>query len=231
MKYGMRERISGAVILLALAVIFIPMLFDDPPSREMQPEPTLTLEKPVEVERKEVAEPKPPASLGQIQMPRMRDDTSGSPSGTSSSVDRVEPEEVQRARQRTSPQKPTQQIAEPETRSDPIAELANRNQERAKLPESEKAQPQESDQQETAKATQGDWAVQAGSFGEPGNAQSFQADLEAKGFNAFSRARDNELTTVYVGPFTSSEAGEKARTELKQKANIQGLLIRLRGQE
>nr|WP_299242859.1 SPOR domain-containing protein [uncultured Halomonas sp.] len=225
MKYGMRERISGAVILLALAVIFIPMLFDDPPSRETQPEPTLTLEKPVEVERKNVAEPRPPASLGQIQMPRMRDDTSASSNGTSASVDRVEPEEVQRARQQVSPQEPTQPVAKPEARSDPIAELANRNQERTK------AQPPESDPKEASKATEGDWAVQAGSFGEPGNAQSFQADLETKGFNAFSRARDNDLTTVYVGPFSSSEAGEKARAELKQKANIQGLLIRLRGQE
>ncbi|WP_048306053.1 SPOR domain-containing protein [Halomonas sp. PR-M31] len=230
MKYGMRERISGAVILLALAVIFIPMLFDDPPSRETQPEPTLTLEKPIDVERKDVAEPEPPASLGQIQTPQMRGDTPRS-FDESSSVDRVEPEEVQRARQQASQQKPTQQIAKPDTRSDPIAELARRNQERANAQESEKNRPQESAQQETPKATQGDWAVQAGSFGEPDNAKSFQADLETKGFNAFSRTRDNDLTTVYVGPYTSSEAGEKARTELKQKANIQGLLIRLRGQE
>ena len=34
MKYGKRERISGAVILLALGVIFIPMLFDEPPARD-----------------------------------------------------------------------------------------------------------------------------------------------------------------------------------------------------
>nr|WP_298414768.1 SPOR domain-containing protein [uncultured Halomonas sp.] len=220
MKYGMRERISGAVILLALAVIFIPMLFDDPPSRETQPEPTLTLEKPIEVERKDVAEPEPPASLGQIQTPRMRSDSPMEPSDPSPPVAVVEPKPI-----------PEPEIARPETRSDPIAELARRNQERAKAQESEKTQPQESGQQETTKTTQGDWAVQAGSFGEPGNAQSFQADLETKGFNAFSRTRDNDLTTVYVGPFTSSEAGEKARTELKQKANIQGLLIRLRGQE
>ena len=33
MKYGMRERLSGAVILIALAVIFVPMLFDEPAPR------------------------------------------------------------------------------------------------------------------------------------------------------------------------------------------------------
>ncbi|MGC3873554.1 SPOR domain-containing protein [Halomonas sp. GXIMD04776] len=216
MKYGMRERISGAVILLALAVIFIPMLFDDPPSREAQPEPTLTLEKPIEVERQDVAEPRPPASLGQIQTPKMRNETPSKPAESSPPAVEVDPE-------------PTRQIAKPETRSDPIAELASRTQESQKADKPEPAQ--ETAKQSSSGTAQGDWAVQAGSFGEPENAKSFEADLKAKGFKAFSRDRDNDLTTVYVGPFTSSEAGEKARTDLKQKANIQGLLIRLRGQE
>ncbi len=70
MKYGMRERVSGAVILLALGVIFIPMLFDDPPAREDRPEPVLTIEQPVEVEQTPVQEPQRPASLGQIQSPQ-----------------------------------------------------------------------------------------------------------------------------------------------------------------
>ena len=39
MKYGWRERISGALILLALAVIFLPLLFDDPAPREERPQP------------------------------------------------------------------------------------------------------------------------------------------------------------------------------------------------
>ncbi|MDL4864762.1 SPOR domain-containing protein, partial [Halomonas elongata] len=63
MKYGMRERISGALILIALAVIFVPLLFDDPAPREERPEPTLTIEQPIEVERRDLEEPTPPESL------------------------------------------------------------------------------------------------------------------------------------------------------------------------
>ncbi|SHF43194.1 DedD protein [Modicisalibacter ilicicola DSM 19980] len=218
MKYGMRERISGAVILLALAVIFIPMLFDEPPSREAQPEPTLTIEQPIEVERQDVDEPEPPASLGQIQMPELRDDgASASPSVEPSATDEPRVVETESARR----------VADPETRSDPIAELARRTEEGKK----QEQQPPASQPETPSAEEQGDWAVQAGSFGEPGNAERFEAELKAEGFEAFRRVRDNDLTTVYVGPFTSSEAGEKARAELKQKANIQGLLIRLRGQE
>ena len=69
MRYGMRERLSGAVILIALAVIFVPMLFDEPAPRSERPQPVMTIEQPVEVERRDVPDPTPPSSLGQIQSP------------------------------------------------------------------------------------------------------------------------------------------------------------------
>lgn len=227
MKYGMRERISGAVILLALAVIFIPMLFDDPPSREEQPEPVLTIEQPIEVERQPVDEPEPPPSLGQIQMPEGRDDGAQAPVQVeplpegdvqpTPEPETVEPEAVE--------PEPARQVADPETRSDPIADLARQSEQRQSRQRQEEQAPAQTD---SAPAASGEWAVQVGSFGEPGNAERLEADLVSQGFNAFRRARDNDLTTVYVGPFASSEAGEQARTELKEQANIQGLLVRLR---
>ena len=48
MKYGWRERISGAVILVALGAIFVPMLFDDPEPRQQGPEPVMVIEQPVD---------------------------------------------------------------------------------------------------------------------------------------------------------------------------------------
>ncbi|MDR9439874.1 MAG: acetyl-CoA carboxylase subunit beta, partial [Halomonas sp.] len=69
MKYGMRERLSGAVILVALAVIFVPMLFDEPAPRSERPQPVMTIEQPVEVEGRDVPDPEPPAGLGQNPSP------------------------------------------------------------------------------------------------------------------------------------------------------------------
>ena len=222
MKYGMRERISGAVILVALGVIFIPMLFDEPPSREEQPEPVLTIQQPVDIERIPVAEPERPSSLGQIQMPNSQggsreSTTSSSSSQPESAPPPAAPDPEPAATPAESPEPP---VANPSTRSDPIADLARQSEQRQS--ESQAAQATAS------AASSGEWAVQVGSFGEPDNAQRLEAKLDEQGFNAFRQPRSNNLTTVYVGPFASSEAGEQARTELKEKANIQGLLVRMK---
>ncbi|WP_027966706.1 SPOR domain-containing protein [Halomonas halocynthiae] len=63
MKYGMRERVSGIIIVIALLVIFVPFLISDPESRESQPQPSLNIERPVDVPRQDVADPVPPARL------------------------------------------------------------------------------------------------------------------------------------------------------------------------
>nr|WP_297458278.1 SPOR domain-containing protein [uncultured Halomonas sp.] len=211
----MRERISGAVILLALAVIFIPMLFDDPPERDERPEPMLTIEQPIDIEHQPVAEPEPPASLSEEPAPQPAEsqppaaqapepDPQPEPTpGLDPLPQNTEPE----TRPETAPE--TQQ----DTQNDPIAELTR-----------------EAEQQPSGMppvAENGEWAVQVGSFGEPGNAERLEKQLDDQGFTAYRQPRDNDLTTVYVGPFASSEAGEQARTVLKEKVNIQGLLIRI----
>lgn len=225
MKYGMRERLSGGLILIALGVIFVPMLFDEPAPREERPRPVLTIEQPIEVDRTPVVEPVPPASLaGSGEGGGDADEPSASTGLTAlpeaPAVDAPAVDESAAAPEVASTPEP-QAVPEPEPEttsapsepaSDPIAELAQAAQSGGGSP---------------APAA-GDWAVQAGSFGEPANAERLERQLGEQGFNAYRRPRDNGLTTVYVGPFESSEAGERARGELKEKANIQGLLIRVR---
>lgn len=216
MKYGMRERLSGAVIVIALAVIFVPMLFDEPTPREERPQPVLTIDQPIEVERTSVADPEPPESLGNISQPRPLVDTRGSveavegasgegSSGAGESV--VEVPSVEPSDEQAPPE------VQPEV-ADPIAELArSANEDNASSPSSSVAE--------------GGWAVQAGSFGEAANAERLESQLKEQGFEAYRRQRDGGLTSVYVGPYESSDAGERARTELKERANIQGLLVRI----
>lgn len=231
MKYGMRERLSGAVILIALGVIFVPMLFDEPAPRGERPEPALTIEEPVEVERQDVPDPEPPSSLGEIRFPDgtasqtsepVVDETATQASEAVVSGDSVIPE----------PDSPSATSSASDEASggdpsveDPIAELARAADQRL----SQDEPPDEAGAQSATAATAaGGWAVQVGSFGQPENAERLQSQLAEQGFNAFSRPRDNDLTTVYVGPFESSEAGEQAMGELKEQANLQGLLVRVR---
>lgn len=216
MKYGMRERLSGGLILVALGVIFVPMLFDEPAPREERPRPVLTIEQPIEVDRNPVAEPAPPASLeGELEGERDDGESSSSlgvtalPEATIADETDESPEVAAIPEPQATPEP---EPAPSEPAADPIAELAQAAQSGG----------------DSRPPAVGDWAVQAGSFGEPANAERLERQLGEQGFNAYRRPRDNGLTTVYVGPFESSEAGERARGELKEKANIQGLLIRVR---
>lgn len=227
MKYGMRERLSGAVILIALAVIFVPMLFDDPAPRSERPQPVMTIEQPVEVERRDVPDPEPPASLGQIQSPV------GTSSPSAAGEARIEPEAeqaVEAVAESPSAEASGDESAETgtdgasETREapseDPIAELARAADERMS------GEAEQAAREQAEAAPEGEWAVQVGSFGEPANAERLESNLAAQGLPVYSRVRDNGLTTVYVGPYATSREGEDVMARLKAESNLQGLLVR-----
>ncbi|MBB3140555.1 SPOR domain-containing protein [Halomonas organivorans] len=222
MKYGMRERVSGVLILIALAVIFVPLLFDDPAPRDNRPEPSLTIEQPVEVAHREPAAPQPPDGLSDSA--RVSD--SPNDATVSETAGRVDEEEATATGDAVTESAPaeddavtaapsTEPASEPERSTDPIADLARAADERMAS---------------TAERTQeavsgGEWAVQVGSFGEPGNAERLEARLKEQGFPAYRRPRNNNLTSVYVGPYASSEVAEEAMAELKAGLNLQGLLV------
>ncbi|MBF7053156.1 SPOR domain-containing protein [Halomonas sp. KAO] len=239
MKYGMRERLSGAVILIALAVIFVPMLFDEPAPRDGRPEPSISIEAPIEVERHDVADPKPPASLsgGETSIeipaptPRLLPDD-GTPSSRIASTEASGQNEAASSEQvpggqassepSSAEQASTQEPTDTAPAVDPIAELARAADQRMA------ERPSTSSESVEQAVAQGEWAVQVGSFGKQSNVERLLAQLRDEGFNAYSRPRGNDLTTVYVGPFATSEAGERAVTEVKSRVNLQGLLVRVK---
>ncbi len=210
MKYGWRERISGAVIVIALAVIFIPLLLSEPEPRSERPQPVLTIEQPVDVPRTEVPPPRPPESLGEPGSPRV--------------APGAEEAAEQLARSEPAPSPADEPAPASEPALDPIAELARAADQRM-AESASRSQPAAAPSPATPG---GEWAVQVGSFGEPANAERLLKQLREEGFPAYSRPRDNNLTTVYAGPYDSSEAGERAMNELKARINQQGLLVRAR---
>ncbi|QFU01367.1 cell division protein DedD [Halomonas sp. THAF5a] len=219
MKYGMRERLSGAVILIALAVIFLPMLFEDPAPRGERPQPVMTIEQPVEVSRRELPDPQPPESLDR----GAGDEAAPEPASAATAASQATPEDTPTPEPASEPA-PEPAATSPEPADapaeDPIAELARAADERLA------SQPQASGTPVEA-APAGEWAVQVGSFGEAANAERLEAKLTKQGLPVYRRARDNGLTTVYVGPFASSREGERVMGELKARDNLQGLLVRV----
>lgn len=121
--------------------------------------------------------------------------------------------------------------------SDPIADLIATNSDSAQT--SAESASQSSSSQNSSQGTsssasspsvsaQGEWAVQVGSFGESANAQRLSEQLSGEGFTVYQRERDNNMTTVFVGPYATSEDGESAMASIKERANVQGLLVRVR---
>ncbi|WP_277811678.1 SPOR domain-containing protein [Chromohalobacter canadensis] len=222
MKYGMRERISGAIILVALAVIFLPMLLDEPTPRSERPEPVLTIEQPISVDQRDVDSPEPPANLEEgTGDDRVVEPATGAQLGQPDVDASSQPEPSQPA---ASDDSEASGEAGP-ANDDPIAAIAAQS---SSSQAQEKAGGNEASSTSDAPAAQDGWAVQVGSFGQPDNATRLVEKLTSQGFDAYQRPRDNDLTTVYVGPFGTSDEGERVRTELKEDANIQGLLIRAR---
>lgn len=69
------------------------------------------------------------------------------------------------------------------------------------------------------------WSVQAGSFGNVDNAQRLIQRLSQSGFKAYMLKRDPNAV-VLVGPFSTSQAAEEARTQMQQRAGTNGLVVR-----
>lgn len=219
MKYGMRERISGVVIVVALAVIFVPMLFDEPDNADSRPDPVLTIEPPVEVEQHDVPAPEPPDGLGEIAQPQTHEQREESLAEAEEHARRVQSasdsETDALPEQGTAPAA-SEPESEPE-REDPIAAIAQAADQRRSS----------SSSSAPAADSSGEWEVQVGSFGNPANAQGLVQQLQDKGFNAYTRPRGNSLTAVYAGPYASSQQAESARAQIKSSVNQNGMVKRV----
>ncbi|WP_243726376.1 MULTISPECIES: SPOR domain-containing protein [Halomonas] len=213
----MRERLSGAVILIALAVIFVPMLFDDPAPRSERPQPVMTIEQPVEVKHRDVPDPQPPASLGQIQLPSAstasRQAPADRPSNTGQATDTTA--KASSGANQASADAGAQDAQGQD--KDPIAALARA---------AEQRMSQQAEQADRASAAKGGWAVQVGSFGEKANAERLASRLSGQGLPVYRRVRESGLTSVYVGPYETSREAEEVMSALKADSNLQGLLVR-----
>lgn len=191
MERALKERIVGAVILVALAVLVVPVFLDGPPESgetvtERVPLPgqadqetqTVVLDR----DRDEPV-PAPPK-------PAPRASASG---GTEAETER-EPTEDTRA---STAEPARAAIAAPDTASDAQSDAG------AEVPADESAT--------------GMWAVQLGSFSNQENAERLAADLRRQNYAAFlSRltTSNGELHRVRVGPLENREAAESMAKRL-----------------
>jgi DedD protein len=198
MDPALKQRLLGAVVLIALAIIFVPMLFSGSAPKpdsatvnlEIPPVPAREFETRVlSVDAASKDASPTPAQQTVVREPVATVDTKVPP--------RVEamPDQVEAASK-----PPVAVVAEP-------------------TPNAEPSKPASSAQLEAGKGADGRYLVHLGVYAASGNASDLVAELKKKGFPAFAETVDfkgKPAQRVRVGPFADRAEAEAARIRIKQ---------------
>ncbi len=216
---GLKQRIIGALVLISLAVIFVPMIFDEPHSDRTSSSIQIPEEPPFpQVET-------PPAR--DTAMPEYQPANRPARDIAGQDADASAPEF--KLIEGVSPQSPaakpapsTPAVAEPMVKADAPAATQTR-------PAQTEARPdtRSQDAEEFSRSLEGAWVVQLGSFGNAENARRLRDNAREKGYSShlqeFSRG-DTRLTRVFSGPFASKSEAEAAKAALDKAFNLNTLV-------
>ncbi|MDP3978080.1 MAG: SPOR domain-containing protein [Pseudomonas sp.] len=195
---GLKQRIVGALVLLALAVIFLPMLLSR--QDELQP---------VRVDAPTM--PQAPA-MPQIEMqpvivpePVIVSDPQSSPEELQAIAEAPPPVEVA----------PAPAPEEPEPEPEPVVA--------APAPDSTPTQAPAS--RLDANSLPVSWSVQLASLSSRTGAQTLQKTLRSQGYNAYVRHVDG-MNRVFVGPVIERTEANRLRDQLKRQHKLSGFVVR-----
>lgn len=203
---GLKQRVIGALVLISLVVIFVPMLFDEPHSERT----SSTIKLPEEPPFPEVEAPRTPTS----ETPAYRIEEPDLPVQAAEPAEPVqapstvaestrEPEPVQAPESNSKIQPQTQSQAEPEPKPEPA------------------------DSVEYARSLEGAWVVQLGSFGSADNARRLRENVREKGYSSHLQEitrGDQTLTRVFSGPFAEKAEAERAKQVLDKAFGLNALV-------
>lgn len=202
METQLKQRLTGAVILVALAVLLVPEILSGPPERRA--EPTQIAANTVPAAPSEVATADP-SEAGELRSYTIDLSSDGAPMAA------------------------TEPAAAPEVASGPAANPDTNNSPATDPPESSapgeaaaaaSAASESSSSADAAAAPNrsGAFAVQVGSFGNRENAERLTRELQSKGFPAYVEDPDGSgrgLARVRVGPVATREDASKLLERLR----------------
>ena len=207
---GLKQRIVGALVLIALAVIFLPMLFTrEDESRqvvvEAPPRPQSPAMPSVEVQPTEVPELQP----GEEGIaPEIVEE--GSPPPPASPASRS----AACRRPRRPPSRPAQAQA-------PAASLPPSQPQPPAAPPS----PPPAEKRLDANNLPQSWSVQLASLSNRARAEELQKTLRSQGYNAYIRSFDG-MNRVFVGPVIQRAEADRLRDQLSKQQKLNGFVVR-----
>jgi len=204
---GLLQRIVGALVLLALAVIFVPMLFNredagrqivvDAPSMPEAPAAPVIETQPVEVPEPEV-EPFP------------------------------EEFEIVEENAASQPEAPATPISPAPAPVEPAPAPAAPEPAASETPPTTPAAPEE--KRLDAANLPISWSVQLASLSSRENADKLQKTLRSQGYNAYIRTADG-MNRVFVGPLVERAEANRLRDQLQRQQKLNGFVVRFKPEQ
>ncbi|MFJ4054061.1 MULTISPECIES: SPOR domain-containing protein [unclassified Pseudomonas] len=207
---GMKQRMVGALVLVALAVIFLPMLFTrEDEMRQVRVEapqaPAMPSLPEVKVEPVAVPEPQPLPQEPQ-QAPVVVNESSA-PVATPSQP--ITPSPQTQAQVQPKPQAP-------EPAAKPQAQAAATPAPAASASPASKID---------ANGLPVSWSIQLASLSNRAGAESLQKTLRSQGYNAYIRSAGG-MNRVYVGPLIERAEAERLRDAINRQQKLKGFVVR-----
>lgn len=208
MQQSTKQRIVGTVVLLALALIFLPIIFDGRGS--YQTPISSRIPEPPEVQV--LAEPIPSRPV--IIADALESEESGQEEGTETLIDDSDPTDLQESVAITA----TDSGADPEELTNPGG---------AEVVTSEPTFTRGAPQLSESGLPQG-WSVRLGSFSDVDNANNLLQRLLDAGYRAYTRSISSErgdLTGVFVGPWVDRQRVSEYQQELQSAFQLAGIVV------
>ncbi|WP_448107086.1 SPOR domain-containing protein [Pseudomonas azerbaijanoccidentalis] len=205
-----KQRMVGALVLVALAVIFLPMLF----SRQDE-QRQVTVEAP--------AAPQAPA-MPQVQVePVVVPEPQALPQEPVPSDDEIAQQEVPVAPVAPAP---TAKAATPPPAPASVPALAAKPATAPTQPiTAAPGKPDTTQSRVDANGLSVSWSVQLASLANRESAEKLQKTLRSQGYNAYIRTADGK-NRVFVGPLIERAEADRLRDLLNRQQNLKGFVVR-----
>jgi DedD protein len=214
-----KQRMVGALVLIAVAVIFLPMLFTrQDETRHVQVDAPAAPQAPVAPQVQ--VEPVPqPQALPQEPVPSdddLANDTQAPSMPIAPAPPEVKPVTPPAATAQPAPaaKQPAKPVAPPAPATAPAQAAAK------------PAVPSGVD----ANGLSVSWSVQLASMSNRANADNLQKTLRTQGYNAYIRTA-NGVNRVFVGPLIERAEADRLRDQLDKQQKLKGIVVRFQPEQ
>jgi len=210
-EFDPRHRIVGAIILVTLAVVVLPLILDERPAAfHAEPSAAVTAAdaEPVKAAKiivKKLGEDKPASATA-------RSEAAPAPAKAETTPQAKETRVVVKKLNTDKATTPTVTASKPDSK--PVAKAETTTSTPVKTTSPAITMPH--------------WAVQVGTFSNPGNVRRLSKQLKEHGYSLMLKdvnLKQGSAVRVRVGPYTSRASADRAQDKIRQQLGVKGVVV------